>query len=98
MMTAAVGTPLPPVDGLVYVKGTPITDIGQSQGDRVLVLEFWATWCVFVRLFQLFVSVLVRPSQAKIADIRGLVRKTNQKVSTVSHVHSALERAAAKVP
>lgn len=37
-----VGTQCPSVSGLTWLKGEPVTI---PSADKVLVLEFWATWC-----------------------------------------------------
>ncbi len=45
-MKVAVGSELPRIQGLTFVKGEPVDGIGAGPSDRVLVLEFWATWSV----------------------------------------------------
>lgn len=43
----SVGETLPPITGLTWIKGGPVP-IGQPSTPgkkRVLVVEFWATWC-----------------------------------------------------
>jgi thiol-disulfide isomerase/thioredoxin len=43
----SVGDALPSFGGLTFVKGAPVDGLGDADaaGDRVLVVEFWATWC-----------------------------------------------------
>lgn len=39
-----LGIEAPPLTGVEWILGEPIT-IGDSDEDRVYVVEFWATWC-----------------------------------------------------
>ncbi|KND01304.1 uncharacterized protein SPPG_03113 [Spizellomyces punctatus DAOM BR117] len=46
-MSQLIGQPLPTISGLLFVKGEPV-QISASAPEghkRVLVIEFWATWC-----------------------------------------------------
>ncbi|GIX43806.1 MAG: hypothetical protein KatS3mg130_0214 [Candidatus Sumerlaea sp.] len=39
-----LGEPAPPLQGLLWIKGTPV-DLAANRGTTVTVVEFWATWC-----------------------------------------------------
>ncbi len=41
---AKVDDPAEPLAGLEWIKGGPI-DIRQNVGEKVYLVEFWATWC-----------------------------------------------------
>ncbi|MCH7700917.1 MAG: redoxin family protein [Planctomycetes bacterium] len=40
----SIGDPAPALDVLKWVKGEPV-DLAKAQGERIVVVEFWATWC-----------------------------------------------------
>ena len=39
-----IGDQAPALDGLKWLKGEPV-DLAKVKGERVVVLDFWATWC-----------------------------------------------------
>lgn len=43
-LATEVGDPAPPLEIKEWVKGKPV-DLKAGQGEKVYVVEFWATWC-----------------------------------------------------
>ncbi|CAJ0756777.1 6709_t:CDS:2 [Entrophospora sp. SA101] len=40
----SIGTTVPAIEGLEFLKGEPVT-IGRPDSSPVVIVEFWATWC-----------------------------------------------------
>jgi thiol-disulfide isomerase/thioredoxin len=62
--------------GLEYIKGTPI-DVQASKGKKVIVVEFWATWCPPCRSSIPHLSELQHKYKSQNVEFIGITNEEN---------------------
>lgn len=81
--TVKVGDPAPGLDGIQWLKGTPVARFEPGQ---VYVVEFWATWCVPCRKNIPHLTELAKKYAGKVTFIGVDVRETHGGPGTLKSV------------